>query len=97
MAKGGGRKQTSDRVSSIAAKYVGDDSPLGDVTDAVANAVRECGIPLNDRAVLALTNRLEAAIAPVLNDLRTLAASCLSQDETPSQAAIASSVDREAD
>jgi hypothetical protein len=80
MAKG---KQTSSRVSSIAAKYVGDESPLGDVTDAVANAVRECGIPLNDRAVLALTNRLEAAIAPVLNDLRTLAASCLSQDETP--------------
>jgi hypothetical protein len=75
------KKQTSATVSTIAAKYVGDDTPLGDVSDAIATACRDCGIPLNDRAVLALTNRLENALAPVLTDLRTLAASCLSQDE----------------
>lgn len=77
------RKQTSSRVSSIASKYVGDASPLD--PDAIANAVRECGIPMNDRAVLALTNRIENAVAPLIDDLRTLAGSCLSQDETPSK------------
>jgi hypothetical protein len=75
------RKQTSSHVSTIAGKYVGDASPID--PDMIANAVRECGIPLNDRAVLALTNRIESAIAPLCDDLRTLAASCLSQDETP--------------
>jgi hypothetical protein len=75
-------------------KYVGDNSPLGDVSDRIADACRECGVPLNDRAVLALTNRLEAAIAPVLDDLRTLAASCLSQDETPGGANVRNRIGR---
>jgi hypothetical protein len=95
MTKGSGRKQTSDRVSSIAGKYVGGNSPLGDVADRIATACRDCGVPLNDRAVLALTNRLEAAIAPVLDDLRTLAASCLSQDETPPNTITNAIVERE--
>lgn len=74
------RKQTSSRISTIAAKYMNDDSVID--VDAIATAVRECGIPLNDRAVLALTNKIESAIAPMITDLRSLAASALSQDES---------------
>jgi hypothetical protein len=78
------RKQTSAKVSSIAGKYVGTDaSPFATFADDIATAVRECGVPLNDRAVLALTNRIETALQPIADDLKTLAASALSQDETP--------------
>jgi hypothetical protein len=82
MAKGG-RKQTSDRVSSIAGKYVGDNSPLGDVSDADRER-----LPRMRRS--AERSRRTGAYEPPgssyragPDDLRTLAASCLSQDETP--------------
>lgn len=77
------KKQTSARVSAIAAKYMGDESPMtAEVQDAIGRAIRECGLPLNDRATLICTNKIEAALAPLIADMRTLAASCLGQDET---------------
>lgn len=76
------RKQTSNRVSSIAGKYVGDSTPFTpDIEAAVASAIRSCGVPLNDRAVLVITNKIETALEPLFDDVRSLAASCLSQDE----------------
>lgn len=76
------RKQTSAAVSKIASRILNDGLLTADTHAAIADAVQECGVPLNDRAVLALTNRIEAALEPIVEDVRSLAASCLSQDET---------------
>lgn len=77
------RKQTSTAVSSLASRVMNDNPITADVHAAIADAVASCGVPLNDRAVLALTNKIESALETVVDDMRTLAASCLSQDETP--------------
>lgn len=78
------KKQTSAAVSAIAARVLGDDGPLSpEIQAGIAAAVAECGVPLNDRATLVLTSKIEAALAPLLDEMRSLAASCLSQDETP--------------
>jgi hypothetical protein len=79
------KKQTSDRVSSIAARVMGGDFMTPDVQNAVQAAVKDCGLPMNDRASLVLVNRIETALAPLFDDFKTLAASCLSQDETPAE------------
>jgi seryl-tRNA(Sec) selenium transferase len=85
MAKGA-RKQTSAHVSAIAARILNEGLLTADIHATIADAVQGCGVPLNDRAVLALTNKIEAALEPIVEDVRSLAASCLSQDETPSKA-----------
>lgn len=78
------KKQTSAAVSAIAARVLGDDGPLSPaVSEAIGQAIDDCGIPLNDRAKLLLVGKIESALAPLVDDLRTLAASALSQDETP--------------
>jgi hypothetical protein len=80
-----GKKQTSPRVSTIAGKYLGDVSIID--PDLIADCVRGCGVPLNDRAVLVLTNKIETALAPLCDDVRSLAASCVAQDERKGQGA----------
>lgn len=77
------RKATSSKVSKLASKPLHDATPNADVRAAIADAVTGCGIPLNDRATNAVVDRIVDAIEPFLDDVRTLAASCLSQDETP--------------
>lgn len=77
------RKQTSAAVSAIAGRVLNENPISADIHATIADAVAACGVPLNDRAVLALTNKIESALEPLVEDMRTLAASCLSQDETP--------------
>lgn len=77
------RKQTSAAVSKIAGRVLNENPINADIHATIADAVASCGIPLNDRAVLALTNKIESALEPLVDDLKTLAASALSQDETP--------------
>lgn len=86
MARGS-KRQTSARVSAIASRVLNDDEPklTAEVQAQIATAVRMCGLPINDRAMLALNVNLEAALAPIFADMKTLAASCLSQDETAGQ------------
>jgi hypothetical protein len=79
------RKQTSAKVASIAGKYAGDANPFDDYSEAVADAIRAAGVPLSDRGVLVVQAKLEAALAPIVDDLRTLAASALGQREAKSQ------------
>lgn len=79
------KKQTSADVSKIAAARLAQGSPFNDpeLKAAISVALRECGVPINERAIVALCDRIEVAFEPVIVDLRKLAASCLSQDETP--------------
>jgi hypothetical protein len=77
------KKQTSASVSKLAARVLSTDNPLEAHRTAIADAFRACGLPLSDRAVTALTDRIGDALAPLFADMRTLAASALSQDETP--------------
>lgn len=77
------RKQTSAAVSAIAGRVLGDDGPLSpEIQAGIQAAIAECGVPLSDRAILVLTTKIEAALAPLVDDMKTLAASCVSQDET---------------
>lgn len=79
-------KQTSAAVSAIAARVLGDEGLLSPaVATAIGEAIDECGIPLNDRAKLVLVGKIETALAPLVEDAKALAASCLSQDETSSK------------
>lgn len=79
-------KVTSSKVSKLASKLLNDATPNADVRAALADAVTGCGIPLNERAANAVVDRIVEAMEPFLDDVRTLAASCLSQDETPGDA-----------
>jgi hypothetical protein len=80
------RKATSAKVSKLAAKLIQGHAIDGDVRAAVADAITANGLVLNERAVNATIDRIIAALEPHFDDVRTLAASCLSQDETPGDA-----------
>lgn len=75
------RKATSAKVSKLAARMLNAHADA-DMRAAIGDAVTECGIPLNDRATSAVVDRIVAALEPHFDEVRSLAASCLSQDET---------------
>lgn len=79
------RKQTSALVSTIAARLMTED-PLAP-SDPLRQAIKDCGLPLCDRAADALLDRLGAVLAPFLADVRTVSASALGQDEIPADEA----------
>lgn len=77
------RKQTSAAASKIAARILATDNPLELYRGRIAVAIQECGLPLSERAVNVFVERVNDALEPLFDDLRTLAGSALSQDETP--------------
>lgn len=79
------RKKTSAAVAKIAGDILATDNPLEAHKDAIGEAIRGCGLPLGDRAVSAVVDRIGDALAPFIADVRSLAASALSQDEEPSK------------
>ncbi len=79
------KKQTGADVSAIAARILATDDPLAAHRGAIAVAIQECGLPLSARAVDGFVDRISHALAPMVADMRALAASALSQDEKPSR------------
>lgn len=71
-------KKTSKEVAAIAGRVLDGDA-LTPYLPSISDALRQCGLPLNDRAVLALQNRLEAALAPLIDDMQALAGSAMAQ------------------
>lgn len=75
------RKETSPKVSAIAARLVNED-PLSP-REPFRAALRSCGLPLSDAAADRMLDLLGATLAPYIADVKTVAASALSQDEQP--------------
>lgn len=78
------RKQTSAAVAAIAGRHIAGE-PLADVQVriAIGQAIHGTGLPMNERHVDRVIDAIGEALAPLFDDLRTLAASCLAHDETP--------------
>lgn len=76
------KKATSAKVSKLAAKLIHCSNVDPDVRATIHDAVTSHGLALNDRCATGIVDRVIAALEPHFDDVRTLAASCLSQDET---------------
>ncbi len=76
------KKATGPEISTIAARVLATDNPFDEHKGAIAIAIQQCGLPLSAKAVNVFVERISEALAPLLTDMRSLAASALSQDET---------------
>src|SRR6185369_6093916 len=76
------RKKTGDAASKIAARVLATDKPVHAHTSALTIAIQQCGLPLSPRAIDSFVDAVADALAPMVDDLKTLAASVLAQDET---------------
>jgi hypothetical protein len=71
-------KKTSKEVAAIAGRVLDGDALTPEIQAGIALAIRTCGLPLNDRAILVVTTNIEAALAPLIDDMQSLAGSIVS-------------------
>jgi len=79
------RKKTSPQVSTVAGRVLASDieaQARQALSGALSIALQECGLPINARTTATIVDRLADSLKPTFDDLRTLAGSSLTQDET---------------
>jgi hypothetical protein len=79
------RKKTSPAVSAIAGRVLATDlaeDTRARVEAALVVGLQAAGFPINPKATEAITARIVEALKPTIDDLRGLAGSALTQDET---------------
>lgn len=77
------RKQTSPRVSAIAAQVLRQSNPLdtAEGRQMAREAIADAGLPFNDRAMNALIDRIADIFEPFFAEAKSAAGSALAQDE----------------